>query len=328
MDPLVKELIVLQIIYAQLLPKVSQDASSEGNSPGAPLPGTSATASSDSSLISSNIKLSLVKLTNGVQNNVLVSAITAARSHSATDAEEMTTTATPAAKLNIGDILGTVKELFPLQRLVLADGQLSFHNLKVADIRALIAEKYSGYRARQVQAIQQLDSQISMALASISAQENADRHKNKKQRVSAASSPGDTNTNNNTAVPRSRTTTPEGSMAMRNADPKREKLLQLYRDTVLNKLQAKTKVLDKLYAQLERGPGETSTDRRIVRELLNLEKIKTTTPISVNNLQLILQKSASDGIMAAATGSPTWRIAKQLQSELDDTVQFMRRALE
>lgn len=305
MDPLVKELIVLQIIYAQLLPKVSQESETPGSSPGG----------AESSLISSNIKLSLVKLTNEVQNNVLVSAITAG-----SDREDH-----KATKLNIGDVLGTVKELFPLQRLVLADGQLSFHNLKVADIRALIAEKYAGYRARQVQAIQQLENEITSALSSSPA---SDKHKSKKQRVA----PGEVGSGASgasgasTTTPRSRTTTPEGSISMRNADPKREKLLQLYRDTVLNKLQAKTKILDKLYAQLDRGGADPSS--HVVRELLNLEKIKTTTPISVNNLQLILQKSASDGIMASASGSATWRTAKQLQAELDDTVQFMRRALE
>ena len=327
-DPIVKELIVLQIIYSLLLPKIKQDPhSSDTNSSSATseneIHGTDTSGSNTegSIVISSNIKLSLVKLTNEIQNNVLVN--------------EIMSVSNPTIKLNIHDVLKTVNELFPLQRIVISDGQLSFHNLKISDLKMLIMDKYSQYRTQQIEYINKLDHDIVQELTTTK-KTGSDLHENKKQRTSSVpvetssstkvQSPGTTTTNKG-----SRTGTPEGSITMRNVDPKREKLLQLYRDTVLNKLQSKNKILDKLYNCLDNGDEQDhsgDTSKLAVRELLNLEKIKATTPVSVNHLQLILQKSATDGIMGSPTGSNTWNIAKQMQTELDDTVQFMRRALE
>lgn len=325
-DPIVKELIVLQIIYTLLLPKIKQDPhSSDSNSSGTTSEnethGTESSGSNtegNSVVISSNIKLSLVKLTNEIQNNVLVN--------------EIMSVSNPTIKLNIHDVLKTVNELFPLQRIVISDGQLSFHNLKISDLKMLIMDKYSQYRTQQIEYINKLDNEIVQELTA-TRKSGPDTHENKKQRTSSV--PVETSTSKiqspSTTNKGSRTGTPEGSITMRNVDPKREKLLQLYRDTVLNKLQSKNKILDKLYNCLDNGDEQDNsgnTSRLAVRELLNLEKIKATTPVSVNHLQLILQKSATDGIMGSPTSSNTWNIAKQMQTELDDTVQFMRRALE
>ncbi|SMN22175.1 similar to Saccharomyces cerevisiae YEL018W EAF5 Esa1p-associated factor, non-essential subunit of the NuA4 acetyltransferase complex [Maudiozyma saulgeensis] len=341
-DPIVKELIVLQIIYALLLPKIKQDPHIHDNNHHDQHNGTDndthgqrvdqTSSGEDSIIISGNIKLSLVKLTNEIQNNVLVNEIMAVSN--------------PTNKLNIHDVLKTVNDLFPLQRIVISDGQLSFHNLKVAELKMLIMEKYSQYRNQQVQYIKKLDNDILQELEKVSnvpatantttVTTTTDSHENKKQRTSSV--PLDTHNTQHAKVQspvttKSRTGTPEGSITMRNVDPKREKLLQLYRDTVLNKLQSKNKILDKLYNCLDNNGSSNNSDsantsRLAVRELLNLEKIKATTPVSVNHLQLILQKSVSDGIMGTPTGSTTWVIARQMQTELDDTVQFMRRALE
>lgn len=338
-DPVVKELIVLQIIYALLLPKIKQDPHSSDNSSNSrrsssSTPNENDTHTSDSTgshtegniVISSNIKLSLVKLTNEIQNNVLVN--------------EIMSVSNPSIKLNIHDVLKTVNELFPLQRIVISDGQLSFHNLKISDLKMLIMDKYSQYRTQQIEYINKLDNDIVQELSTSTKKTGIDTHENKKQRTSSVPVETSATTNNNnttktqspgTTNKGSRTGTPEGSITMRNVDPKREKLLQLYRDTVLNKLQSKNKILDKLYNCLDNGDEQDNsgnTSKLAVRELLNLEKIKATTPVSVNHLQLILQKSATDGIMGSPTGSNTWNIAKQMQTELDDTVQFMRRALE
>lgn len=318
-DPIVRELIVLQIIYALLLPKVTQETHSDGsgnsNSSNSSSESHNNSNTDDTAVISSNIKLSLVKLTNEIQNNVLINEIMSVND--------------PMNKLNINDILSTIKELFPLQRIVLTDGQLSFHNLKIIDIKGLIMEKFSIYRSKRIEYIKQLDYDIVKMVSNIEANETNKKIRSSSNSSSNNSIPSDTaqikvQIPGGVSTTKSRTATPEGPITMKNMDPKREKLLQLYRDTVLNKLQSKNKILDKLYTNLERNPN----NQLIVRELLNLEKIKTTTPVSVNNLQLILQKSVSDGIMSSTTGGHTWTTARQLQTELDDTVQFMRRALE
>ena len=65
-----------------------------------------------------------------------------------------------STRMNINEILTIIRELFPLQRIVLADGQLSFRNLKIVDLKGLIREKYGVYRDKQVKFIQQLDDTI------------------------------------------------------------------------------------------------------------------------------------------------------------------------
>lgn len=106
----------------------------------------------------------------------------------------------------------------------------------------------------------------------------------------------------------------------RKVDPKREKLLQLYRDTVLNKLN-KSYTLDQLY---EHVPQDTN----ITKCYIPLDDIKNNTPSSVHELQLTLQLAICNAKACARTGSREWLLCTQAQIDLDETVQFMRRALE
>lgn len=354
MNPIVKELIVLQVIYALIVPQVqevdvkdinSHSSGSGSNSGSNDSDGGSHSGSNGSShsgsisespfiysstvenkVISSNIKLSLVKITNEIQNSLLVNELMDINHE---------------AKLTIKDILGVIKDLFPLQRTILIDGQLSFHNLKIKDLKNLIVVKYDEFKENQIKMINEYDTQLLKLMPTN--MKHPSMPVGGKRGSSAGSSTGSTrsttpgigstypgtaqNAMNTSLQSSANTTTAPGAGntagTVVNKDPKREKLLQLYRDTVLNKLQSKTKILDRLYMNL--NPQESE---KIVNHLLELEKIKTTTPASVHNLQLILQKSASDGIMSSRTGSLTWQIARQVQAELDDTVQFMRRALE
>lgn len=297
MDPIVKQLIVLQIIYSLIIPKVEQESIGHPN-----------LSINENSIISSNIKLSLVKLTNEIQNSLLVNEINRVYDENKK---------TPSNKLNINDILQIIKELFPLQRTILADGQLSFHNLKIIDIKKLIIEKYELFQKEQLAVISELDDQI-LNIGGTG--------------IATTTATTGTPTPNTTPTP---TTTPTPPLAKKtqerkpsnqpSMDPKREKLLQLYRDTVLNKLQSKNKILDKLYANLDKEP---TNSKAIVIQLMEIDKIKRTTPVSVHNLQLILTKLVSDSVMCSQTDSITWNTARHFQTELDDTVQFMRRALE
>lgn len=375
-DAIIKELIVLQVIYSLVVPKVEEGNSKDSRSSGnnsffdgnnniLPINNNNNNNSSssngvninsgnnnihhyiynnfDNKIISSNIKLSLVKITNEIQNSLLINKLMDINNE---------------PKLTIKDILNVIKELFPLQRIILIDGQLSFHNLKIKDLKHLMGLKYDEYKDNQIRFINELDNQI-LQLSPMNNGTNVlntnysiDNIKYKNQNMN-----NNTNTTISNSNPRSPNnpskvilqkpqttsnsykTTPifnkstssrtssnsnnSNSAQVVNKDPRREKLLQLYRDTVLNKLQSKSKILDKLYASL--NPNECN---KVVYHLLELEKIKTTTPASVHNLQLILQKSATDGIMSSLTGSVTWQIGSQVQTELNDTVQFMRRALE
>lgn len=367
MEPLVKELIVLQIIYSFMLSKIKQDehfSKAEDESKD--------TTSYDDVIISSSMKISLIKIINEVQNNVLLKEIMRVGENTAGGS---------STRMNINEILTIIRELFPLQRIVLADGQLSFRNLKIVDLKGLIREKYGVYRDKQVKFIQQLDDTI-LKLKNLQTEDSRAETERKSianvERVSeetkqpavttttrlptssssspspsssslplsqstvtvevppsvapgtataprstATTPPTTTTTTASATKPKNRVTKPQ-TPPVRTTDSKREKLLQLYRDTVLNKLQSKNKILDRLFANL----GKRNTSRHIVNELLQLEKIKTTTPLSVHNLHFILQKSVTDGVMSSVTGSRTWAVARQAQIELDDTVQFMRRALE
>ncbi|CAL9729958.1 chromatin modification-related protein Eaf5p [Monosporozyma unispora] len=355
MNPIVKELIVLQVIYALIVPQVQEvdvkdisshnsGSGSSNNSMGNDSDGGIHSGSNGSShsgsisdspfiysstmenkVISSNIKLSLVKITNEIQNSLLVNELMDINHE---------------AKLTIKDILGVIKDLFPLQRTILIDGQLSFHNLKIKDLKNLIVVKYDEFKEDQIKMINEYDTQLLQLIPpnlkhpSISAAGKRGSSAGSSAGSTRSTTPGPLSTSPGTTTTAMNTSTPTGtnstaqtagttSGTVINKDPKREKLLQLYRDTVLNKLQSKTKILDRLYMNL--NPKESD---KVVYHLLELEKIKTTTPASVHNLQFILQKSASDGIMSSRTGSLTWQIARQVQTELDDTVQFMRRALE
>lgn len=102
---------------------------------------------------------------------------------------------------------------------------------------------------------------------------------------------------------------------------KKDKLLNLYRDTVLNRLQNKKTVLDKLYHGMKE-------DSSVIRNRIYLERIKNETPNSIAELQLMLQRSIADCIMSEPIGSEKYNIAKEIQINLEDTIRFMKRALE
>lgn len=102
---------------------------------------------------------------------------------------------------------------------------------------------------------------------------------------------------------------------------KKDKLLNLYRDTVLNRLQNKKTVLDKLYHGMKE-------DSSVIRNSIYLERIKNETPNSIAELQLMLQRSIADCIMSEPIGSEKYNIAKEIQINLEDTIRFMKRALE
>lgn len=247
MQPEISELIVLQIIYTLLV-----------------LQNQHATVTSG--------KVSLVRLTNEIQNNVLVNQMV--------DRGE--------DKLDINDILVIVKRVFPNQRISLVDGQLSFQNVQVAELQQSIQDRLRRFTQSQHASISKLEDEIL----------NPQR--------------------------RATTTTPaQGS----HIDPKREKLLQLYRDTVLNKLRAKSSTTTDL-PSLYRALAASGDLARCVRHVIAVDRLTNDTPSSVHDLQLVLQRSICDGLMSCSPGSPACSAARQLQLDLDDTVQFMRRALE
>ena len=241
----ISELIVLQIIYTLLVLK-----------------------NQTHNVAVINGKVSLVKLTNEIQNNVLVNQMV---DHGET-------------KLDINDILMIVKRVFPNQRISLVDGQLSFHNLQLKELQNGIHERYDKFCQEQQVAIAKLEDEII----------------------------------NPRKKPRTQT----------NGDPKREKLLQLYRDTVLNKLQAKSGGTKKDLQWLYETLVSEGNIEKIVKEIIEIDRIKNDTPSSVHDLQLVLQRSICDGIMSSMSGTDTWFAARQLQIDFEDTVQFMRRALE
>lgn len=278
MDRDISELVVLQIIYSMLIARTGKSSGSDSTSDGS--------SSSGSGVLP---KISLVKLTNEIQNNVLVNQMV--RSNE--------------SKLDINDILRIIRNLFKGQRTSLVDGQLSFHNLQLEELREDLLSKYEEFKSKQIESINSLEDKILQSGSS--------------QTV---------NSNISTPAPASSSST-MGTKKNKNiivVDPKREKLLQLYRDTVLNKLQGKNKLFDELYERLDKMELEGNQD--IVKEAIEIERIKNDTPSSVHDLQLILQRSVCDGLMRFPIGSENWKLAKQVQLDFDDTVQFMRRALE
>ncbi|KAL3233161.1 Chromatin modification-related protein EAF5 [Nakaseomyces bracarensis] len=102
---------------------------------------------------------------------------------------------------------------------------------------------------------------------------------------------------------------------------KKEKLLNLYRDTVLNRLQSKRTVLDQMCREMVEDTG-------VVRRRLDVGSIKNETPRSIAEFQLALQRSITDCLMNEPSGSDKWKVALEVQNNLDDTIKFMRRALE
>ena len=279
MDKEVSELVVLQLIHTLISNKNEELVRNGGGI----------------NMIGNNLRISLVKLTNEIQNNLLINELTNLRRQS--------NVANGNRKLGINDILTIVKNLFPEYRTTLNDGQLSLHGLEMHDIEKLLDEKYDRFKKTQVEQIRMMEDEIlknGIKTGASQLQPHANAGKSGSAGTSATVA----------------TTTPHMAHSM---DPKREKLLKLYRDTVLNKLESKTGNFQKLFK---------SPDGSIIKNEINYEDIKNETPGSVHELQLILQKSITDGVMRKVIGTDDWKLARQVQFELDDTVQFMRRALE
>ncbi|CAI1944587.1 hypothetical protein SEUBUCD646_0E00660 [Saccharomyces eubayanus] len=275
MDTEVSELVVLQLIHTLISNKNEELVKNGGGI----------------NMIGNNLRISLVKLTNEIQNNVLINELTNLRRQGGV--------VNGNGKLGINDILTIVKSLFPGYRTTLNDGQLSLHGLEMHDIEKLLVGKYDEFKRAQTEQIRAMEDEIQKnGIKSGTTQSQSQSHTGK----SGGAVIG--------------TTTTHGGHAM---DPKREKLLKLYRDTVLNKLESKTGNFQKLF----KSPNNT-----IIKDEVNYEDIKNETPGSVHELQLILQKCITDGVMRGVIGTDDWKLARQVQLELDDTVQFMRRALE
>lgn len=281
MDTEVSELVVLQLIHTLISNKNEELVKNGGGI----------------NMIGNNLRISLVKLTNEIQNNVLINELTNLRRQGGV--------VNGNGKLGINDILTIVKSLFPGYRTTLNDGQLSLHGLEMHDIEKLLVGKYEEFKRAQTEQIRAMEDEIL---------KNGIKSGPTQSQSQSQSQPHAHTGKSGGAV--IGTTTAHGGHAM---DPKREKLLKLYRDTVLNKLESKTGNFQKLF----KSPNNT-----IIKDEVNYEDIKNETPGSVHELQLILQKCITDGVMRGVIGTDDWKLARQVQLELDDTVQFMRRALE
>ncbi|CCD24447.1 Eaf5p NDAI_0D01330 [Naumovozyma dairenensis CBS 421] len=350
MDPIINDLLVLQLIYSLLFNKYKDEILPHSNKQNR----DKFDPDNDNFIISS-IKLSLIKITDEFQNNLLINEMV--QYHNTNNENDPKKT---IKKLTINDILNIVENLFPINQfnITLMNGQLNFQNLKLNQLRSLIIEKYLLFRTNSIQHIKRLDDEISNRLGF--APSSAPSSVSKSPSPQPLTQKNIVSTSNNNisvlststspiltpAVPLSSsslssstttthptiTTTTINNNNKKNVtntispaiDPKREKLLNLYRDTVLNRLQSKNKLLDELYINLMREKNYT----KIINKIIEIEMIKNETPKSVHFLQLILQRSISDGIMSSSTGTKTWEIARQVQFDFDDTVQFMRRALE
>ncbi|CAI4059919.1 Eaf5p SKDI_05G0530 [Saccharomyces kudriavzevii IFO 1802] len=279
MNKEVSELVVLQLIHTLISNKNEELVKNGGGI----------------NMIGNNLRISLVKLTNEIQNNLLINELTGLRRQGSV--------VTGNGKLGINDILTIVKSLFPGYRTTLNDGQLSLHGLEMHDIEKLLVDKFERFKKTQTEQIRAMEEEIlKNGIKTGAAQPQPHAH------------PGKTG-----AAGIGATTTATATHGGHSMDPKREKLLKLYRDTVLNKLESKTGNFHKLFK---------NPDRTIIKDEINYENIKNETPSSVHELQLVLQKSIADGVMREVIGTDEWKLARQVQLELDDTVQFMRRALE
>ncbi|EDO16827.1 hypothetical protein Kpol_1056p28 [Vanderwaltozyma polyspora DSM 70294] len=293
MGPELRELIVLQVVYSLLISngrKLSDVNSTEY-------------ASSVSGFSSGAVyKVSLVKLANEVQNNILINQMVGSSE----------------AKLDISDILQIIRALFPKNRTILVDGQINFHKLELNKLREELLRRYTMFKTNQINQIKSLEDELISG--------------GKTQAAKASPSIAESSSASTSTATPAASLSPTATTGKKNknivvVDPKREKLLQLYRDTVLNKLQGKNKLFDELYDRLDKI-DENDISSGIVYEDIQLDRIKNETPSSVHDLQLILQRSICDSLMRFPVGSENWKLAKQVQIDLDETVQFMRRALE
>ncbi|EGA75278.1 Eaf5p [Saccharomyces cerevisiae AWRI796] len=136
MDKEVSELVVLQLIHTLISNKNEELVRNGGGI----------------NMIGNNLRISLVKLTNEIQNNLLINELTNLRRQS--------NVANGNRKLGINDILTIVKNLFPEYRTTLNDGQLSLHGLEMHDIEKLLDEKYDRFKKTQVEQIRMMEDEI------------------------------------------------------------------------------------------------------------------------------------------------------------------------
>lgn len=195
-------------------------------------------------LQSGDNKVSLVKLTNEVQNNILIKRLLK-----------------NTKLVDINDILKVIKRIFPEKNSTNVKGgfiKFNDNKIQIRDFYDKINEKSETFKRVEIQQIKEIETKI--------------------------------------------------------GDPRRDKLLKLYRDTVLNRLKSKQDGnIIEMY----------NTDKN-----KNFKDLETIIPSSVHELQLILQKSVSDCIMVNQIGSANYELGVKVQNELEETVQFMRRALE
>ncbi|AAS52633.1 AEL052Wp [Eremothecium gossypii ATCC 10895] len=100
---------------------------------------------------------------------------------------------------------------------------------------------------------------------------------------------------------------------------RRERIMGMYRDTILAKLQS-FQHFHRLYSKLDPSP--------VVRDMMDLERIKATSIENLSHLQHILQKCVTDSVMTTKAGSDRYREIILSQGELDDTVKFVRYAMD
>ncbi|SCU91298.1 LAME_0E11980g1_1 [Lachancea meyersii CBS 8951] len=198
-------------------------------------------------------RVSLVRLQTEINDNALLKQL-------------VPSTRKPA--VSVHDILELIKRLFP-KKTSLTEGQLTFYNLHLGEMREQLLARYAGIR-------ESLVSQISATEPAIE------------------------------ALVKDKTTS------------QRTRLLELCRDTLLNKFEEHARA--RMYAH---SVGEDA-----VREPVNLALIRGRTPASILELQAWLQMCVANATMYYGSGSKEWRDARESQGQLDETIGFVRSVLE
>lgn len=231
------------------------------------------------------LQVSMVKVINCLQNNALIKELL-------------------PEPVEISEILTNLRGIFTAENVQLVDGQLTFVDTSLEDVQDIRSQRHNKFFEVQWERIKKLDDRIT-ALIKEDSQDT--KEKSKTPTVSSGES--------NSSV----------SVTSNTTGPNREKLLKLYRDTVLKKLRSKKgRMLDQLYRDLDADDQFNS----VVRRSISLLTFTTETPHSIHELQLTLQRLICDALMGTPSESENWNLATQIQSEFDDTVLFMRRALE
>lgn len=172
--------------------------------------------------------------------------------------------------LSVHDILETIKQLFP-KKTSLTDGQLTFYNLQLGEMRESLFELYDKLKVELMGQLSRTEPEIE-------------------------------------ALIKDKTTS------------QRTRLLELCRDTLLNKFEEHER--SRMYLE---SAGHAAG---AVRERLDLELIRRRTPSSILELQAWLQMCVANATMYHPTGSSEWMDARASQRELDETIGFVRSVLE